>query len=136
MAISHNLLPAAGTMAGPTQAVARTATLRRTIITVPARLAQPQRRPVLHLPAHWPWVQAWLTLWGPRPRSRAPTTRASLNQPTRPPRARTPGTLTVKSWADQQPPPAHHPKPGATSLGHILHPANPRIEAKSWPRPR
>src|SRR6478672_7721929 len=40
-AISHNLLRAAGTMAGPVQAVARGATLRRTIVTVPARIAQP-----------------------------------------------------------------------------------------------
>jgi hypothetical protein len=69
-AITHNLLRAAGTMAGPAQAVARStrrgwrgATLRRTIVTVPARIAQPQRRPMLHLPAHWPWAHAWLTLW-------------------------------------------------------------------------
>jgi hypothetical protein len=62
-AISHNLLRAAGTMAGPAQAVSRGATLRRTLVTVPARIAQPQRQPVLHLPAHWPWASAWLTLW-------------------------------------------------------------------------
>ena len=62
-AITHNLLRAAGTMAGPTQAVARGATLRRTIITVPARIARPQGRPVLHLPAHWPWAKPWLTLF-------------------------------------------------------------------------
>ena len=42
---------------------ARGATLRTHLINVPARLAQPQRRPVLHLPAHWPRAQAWLTLW-------------------------------------------------------------------------
>ena len=60
-AITHNLLRAAGTLAGPDQAVARGATLRRTIITVPARIAQPQRRPVLHLPQHWPWAKPWLT---------------------------------------------------------------------------
>jgi hypothetical protein len=62
-AIAHNLLRAAGTMAGPTQAVARGATLRRTIITVPARIAEPQRRTVLHLPAHWPWARPWLLMW-------------------------------------------------------------------------
>ena len=62
-AISHNLLRAAGTLAGPAQAVARGATLRRTIITVPARIARPQGRPVLHLPAHWPWAKPWLTLF-------------------------------------------------------------------------
>lgn len=63
-AISHNLLRAAGTMAGPAEAVARGATLRRTLINVPARIARPQRRPMLHLPAHWPWAKPWLTLWG------------------------------------------------------------------------
>ena len=62
-AISHNLLRAAGTLASPKHAVARGATLRRQIVTVPARLARPQRRRVLHLPAHWPWTDAWLTLW-------------------------------------------------------------------------
>ena len=62
-AISHNLLRAAGTMARQQQAVARGATLRRTLIADPARTAMPQHRPMLHLPAHWPWAPAWLTLW-------------------------------------------------------------------------
>lgn len=61
--IAHNLLRAAGVLAGATHAVARGATLRRRIVGVPARLTRPQRRPVLHLPAHWPWAQHWLTLW-------------------------------------------------------------------------
>lgn len=63
-ALAHNLLRAAGTMTGPDEAVARGATLRRTLINVPARLARPQRRPLLHLPAHWPWAKRWLSLWG------------------------------------------------------------------------
>ena len=62
-AICHNLLRAAGTLAGDRHAVARGATLRRHIITVPARLARPQRRRVLHLPAYWPWAKQWTTLW-------------------------------------------------------------------------
>jgi hypothetical protein len=62
-AITHNLLRAAGTLAGPAQAVARGDTLRRQLITVPARIARPQRRRVLHLPEHWPWAHPWLTLW-------------------------------------------------------------------------
>ncbi|WP_373235275.1 IS1380 family transposase [Mycobacterium marinum] len=62
-AIAHNLLRAAGVLAGATNAVARGATLRRRIINIPARLARPQRRPVLHLPTHWPWTDHWLTLW-------------------------------------------------------------------------
>ena len=62
-AITHNLLRAAGTLASDRHAVARGATLRREIVTVPARLARPQRRRVLHLPAHWPWAQPWQALW-------------------------------------------------------------------------
>ena len=61
--ISHNLLRAAATMAGPAQAVQRGATLRRTHVNVPAQIARPQGRPVLHLPAHWPWAKPWLTLF-------------------------------------------------------------------------
>ncbi len=62
-AIAHNLLRAAGVLAGAVNTVARGATLRRRIVNIPARLARPQRRPVLHLPSHWPWAQAWTTLW-------------------------------------------------------------------------
>ena len=62
-AITHNLLRAAGTLASPKHAVARGATLRRHIITIPARIARPQRRRVLHLPAHWPWAGPWTALW-------------------------------------------------------------------------
>lgn len=62
-AIAHNLLRATVVLAGATNAVARGATLRRRIINIPARLARPQRRPVLHLPTHWPWTDHWLTLW-------------------------------------------------------------------------
>ena len=43
--------------------MARGATLRRELITVPARLARPQRRRVLHLPAHWPWAEWWMAIW-------------------------------------------------------------------------
>jgi hypothetical protein len=63
-AICHNLLRAAGTLAGPTRyAAARGATLRNHLVNVPARLARPQRRPTLHLPAHWPRADPWLRLW-------------------------------------------------------------------------
>jgi hypothetical protein len=63
-AITHNLLRAAGALTGTTRyAVARGATLRTHLINVPARLTRPQRRAVLHLPAHWPRADVWLTLW-------------------------------------------------------------------------
>ena len=54
-AIAHNLLHAAGVLAGDQHTRARGSTLRRRIVTVPARLARPQRRPILHLRTHWPW---------------------------------------------------------------------------------
>jgi hypothetical protein len=62
-AIAHNLLRAAGVLAGDHNTRARGSTLRRRIINVPARLARPQRRPILHLPTHWPWSKHWLQLW-------------------------------------------------------------------------
>ena len=62
-AIAHNLLRAAATLIGGQHAAARGATLRRKIVNIPARLARPQRKPILHLPSHWPWADAWLALW-------------------------------------------------------------------------
>jgi Transposase DDE domain group 1 len=62
-AIAHNLLRAAGVLAGDHHTRARGSTLRRKIVTIPARLARPQHRPILHLPTHWPWSKAWLALW-------------------------------------------------------------------------
>jgi hypothetical protein len=63
-AICHNLLRAAGTLTATTRyTAARGATLRTHLVNIPARLARPQRQPVLHLPTHWPRAQAWLTLW-------------------------------------------------------------------------
>ena len=44
-AIAHNLLRAAGVLAGDQHTRARGSTLRRKIVNVPARLARPQRRP-------------------------------------------------------------------------------------------
>jgi len=61
--MTHNLLRAAGTLSSPAHAVARGQTLRKRIINVPARLAEPQRKPILHLPAHWPWAEQWNRLW-------------------------------------------------------------------------
>jgi hypothetical protein len=61
--IAHNLLRAAGTLARGEHAIARGATLRRDLVTVPARFAAPARKPMLHLPVHWPWRIEWKRLW-------------------------------------------------------------------------
>ena len=63
-AICHNLMRAVATLTGTIRyTAARGATLRTHLINIPARLARPQRRPVLHLPTRWPRAAAWLSLW-------------------------------------------------------------------------
>lgn len=73
--MAFNLTRAAATITGPTLAKATTATIRRKLIAVPARVASSARRVTMHLPAHWPWETAWSDLFnracGPPP---APTT--------------------------------------------------------------
>jgi hypothetical protein len=61
--ITHNLLRAAGTLAGGDHAVARGATLRRDLVNIPARFAAPARKPMLHLPIHWHRQVQWKALW-------------------------------------------------------------------------
>jgi Transposase DDE domain group 1 len=61
--IAFNLTRAAATLTGPALAKSRTATIRRTLITVPARIASSARRLTLHLPRDWPWEQAWNMLF-------------------------------------------------------------------------
>jgi hypothetical protein len=59
--LAHNLARAAGALASAFHAKARGATLRRHLINVPARLARHGRGHItVHLPAHWPWANAWL----------------------------------------------------------------------------
>lgn len=62
-AMAFNLTRAAATITGPALGKARTATIRRTLITVPARVASSARRLTLHLPRDWPWEPAWKTLF-------------------------------------------------------------------------
>jgi hypothetical protein len=61
--IAFNLTRAAGTVAAPDLARATTATIRRKVITVPARVASSARRVTLHLPQAWPWETAWTALF-------------------------------------------------------------------------
>ena len=78
-AISHNLLRAAGTLASRYHGHARTGTLRRHLVAVPARIAHRGRgQIVLHLPAHWPWHDPWGGLFDAIHRAhRAPPTHAA-----------------------------------------------------------
>lgn len=59
--IAFNISRAAAVLAG--MGKARMATVLRTLIATPARLANTGRRLVMHLPSHWPWQQAWSDLW-------------------------------------------------------------------------
>jgi hypothetical protein len=61
--IAFNLTRAAATLTGPDLAKATTATIRRKLITVPARIASSARRVTLHLPTAWPWEPAWLRIF-------------------------------------------------------------------------
>lgn len=61
--IAFNLTRAAATITGPGLAKATTATIRRKLITVPARVATSARRLTLHLPQAWPWQTAWTVLF-------------------------------------------------------------------------
>jgi hypothetical protein len=63
-AIAHNLLRAAGTLTGSRYAKARTATIRRHLVTIGARTARHGRgNLILHLPAGHHREQAWQNLW-------------------------------------------------------------------------
>jgi hypothetical protein len=69
--IAFNLTRAAATLTGPALAKSATATIRRKLIAIPARIASSARRVTLHLPVAWPWEQAWSELFtrvcGPPP---------------------------------------------------------------------
>ncbi len=62
-AIAFNLTRAAGALASTFHAKATTSTIRAQLIGVPARMARPAGRPVLHLPCDWPWQHAWQQLF-------------------------------------------------------------------------
>jgi hypothetical protein len=61
--MAFNLTRAAATLTGPNLAKATTPTIRRKLITVPARIATSARRLTLHLPTAWPWQIAWAELF-------------------------------------------------------------------------
>jgi hypothetical protein len=62
-AAAYNLTRAAGTLASAFHARATGATIRRTLINIPARIASSARRIHLHLPERWPWATDFIDLW-------------------------------------------------------------------------
>lgn len=61
--MAFNLTRTAGTVAAGAMARATTATIRRQVITVAARIARRSRRLVLHLPESWTWETQWRRLF-------------------------------------------------------------------------
>ena len=62
--MAFNLTRAAAALTGARRlAGATTATLRRTLVHIPARVATSARRLTLHLPEAWPWQHAWTALF-------------------------------------------------------------------------
>lgn len=62
-AMAFNLTRAAGALASAFHAKATTATIRRQLINVAARVTRSARRSTLRLPAAWPWAAAWQRLF-------------------------------------------------------------------------
>lgn len=65
--MAFNLTRAVGTIAGTRLARATTATIRRELVAVPARIARRSRRLVLHLPKGWTWESQWCRLFAHGP---------------------------------------------------------------------
>ena len=61
--IAFNLTRAAGVIAATGLARATTATIRRKVVAVPARIARRARRLILHLPEEWKWEPQWQRLF-------------------------------------------------------------------------
>ncbi len=61
-AIAHNLTRALACSAGGRHAKARTGTIRRQLINIPARISRSARAITLHLPANWHWETGWTRL--------------------------------------------------------------------------
>lgn len=61
--IAFNLSRAIGTLSGADLGKARSGTIRRKLITVPARIATSARKITVHLPANWPWESGWSRLF-------------------------------------------------------------------------
>jgi hypothetical protein len=69
--MAFNLTRATAALAGTSLTKATTATIRRKLVNVPARVASSARRLTLHLPTGWLWQDAWTPLFtrtcGPPP---------------------------------------------------------------------
>ena len=58
--LAHNLLRWTGVLGLPGQTIRAARTLRRRLLALPGRLTRTARRWTLHLPARWPWQDAFV----------------------------------------------------------------------------
>jgi hypothetical protein len=63
IAITHNLIRAAATLAGRRYTTARAATIRRHLVNLAGRISRHARGITIHLPEHWPWQHSWRQLF-------------------------------------------------------------------------
>jgi hypothetical protein len=111
--IAFNLTRAAASLTdAPELAKATTATVRRKLIHVPARVASSARRITLHLPEAWPWHDAWTRLSTASPTRPPPCSPDHAAQPGPNPRNPTWNTPTPRS--DNHPRPGPPPRPTTT----------------------
>lgn len=61
--MAYNLTRAAGLLAAGPFGKARTGTIRRKLLHIPARIASSARKTRLHLPEAWPWKTPWQALF-------------------------------------------------------------------------
>lgn len=95
-AIAHNLTRAAGALASLFHAKARTGTIRRHLITLPARIARRSCRITLRLPLNWPHRNAFADLFTAPHAPKRSLTRMNTAAPG------PIGDTTAESWTDQQ----------------------------------
>jgi hypothetical protein len=58
--LAHNLLRWTSVLGLPGHTIPAARTLRRRLLALPGRLTRTARRWTLHLPAHWPWLDAFV----------------------------------------------------------------------------
>ena len=116
--MAFNLTRAAATLTGvPRLTKATTGTIRRTLVSVPARIASSARRLTLHLPTDWPWETAWNNLFDSMFHR---TSRSSPN-------SRHPPTLDAKDPVEQPDTEVgHHPRPHPTAATQRNSPPRPQ----------
>ncbi len=118
--IAFNLTRAVGTIAGGAHTRATTATIRRRIINIPARISTSARRITIHLATAWPWQEPWQSIFDATlgPPAVATICPAADPGPNQTPRG-TPGSTVTQKTAT--PPTA--PEPATTIRAATRHPS-------------